>query len=166
MTVWARKAARLVFQQAEDLHEDNIVTLMIVCLFWYTQGSWRLSQFQKGSTGTAAVCEETYFSTGVAAQTLHVIGLGTARTRGNNTFEAEIKRRRLWACYLMQCQSGDNLTFFESIADLPTLSLPWSESDFDAGVSRRASECLKTTTSERTVSGSLYAEVIRGLTLW
>lgn len=48
MTEWAKKAGRLVFQQAETLSEDNVVTLMILGLFWYSQGSWRLSQFYKG----------------------------------------------------------------------------------------------------------------------
>ena len=48
MVEWARKAGRLVFQQPEDLHEEKTVTLMILGLFWYSQGSWRVSQFYKG----------------------------------------------------------------------------------------------------------------------
>ena len=48
MVEWARKAGRLVFQQAEDLHEGKVVTLIILGLFWYSQGSWKISQFYKG----------------------------------------------------------------------------------------------------------------------
>jgi hypothetical protein len=48
MVEWARKSGRLVFQQPEDLHEEKIVTLMILGLFWYSQGCWRVSQFYKG----------------------------------------------------------------------------------------------------------------------
>lgn len=48
MLEWARKAGRLVFQQPEDLHEEKIVTLVTLALFWYSQGSWRVSQFYKG----------------------------------------------------------------------------------------------------------------------
>jgi hypothetical protein len=93
---------------------------------------------------------------------LQVIGL----SRGDNPFEAEIRRRRLWACYLMQCQSADNLSFFELIADLANLSLPWSEEEFEAGVSTCSPDCLSLGRSNGTIGRSLYAEVIKALTLW
>lgn len=48
MVEWARKAGRLVFQQLEDFHEEKIVMLTILGLFWYSQGSWRVSQSYKG----------------------------------------------------------------------------------------------------------------------
>ncbi|KIW93881.1 uncharacterized protein Z519_05196 [Cladophialophora bantiana CBS 173.52] len=150
MVEWARKAGRLVFQQPEDLHEDKIVTLMTLGLFWYSQGSWRVSQFYKG----------------VGCQLLYVIGLEPAKLYADNAFEAEMRRRRLWACYLMQCQSADNLSFFEPLVDLSSLSLPWPEEDFDIGVSRQPSECLDSSRSTAAGGHSLYAEVIRGLTLW
>ncbi len=48
MIEWAKRAGKLVFQDAEDLHEDNIVTFAILALFWYSQGSWRLCYLHKG----------------------------------------------------------------------------------------------------------------------
>lgn len=48
MIEWAKKAGRLVFQEAEDLHEENIVTFSNLALFWHSQGSWRISQLHKG----------------------------------------------------------------------------------------------------------------------
>lgn len=96
---------------------------------------------------------------------LHVIGLGSAKLQADNSFGAEVRRRRLWACYLMQCQSADNLSFFESIANLSSLTLPWPEEDFNNGIAKSPPECLR---DGRTANapGSLYAELIKGLTLW
>jgi hypothetical protein len=48
MTEWAKKAGALVFQEAEELHEDNIVTFCNLSLFWHSQGSWRISYLHKG----------------------------------------------------------------------------------------------------------------------
>ena len=48
MVEWAKRAGSLVFQKAEALCEDNIVTFCILGTFWYGQGSWRLSYLHKG----------------------------------------------------------------------------------------------------------------------
>ncbi len=57
MIEWAKRAGKLVFQDAENLHEDNIVTFSILALFWYSQGSWRLCYLHKGmSIFTANLC--------------------------------------------------------------------------------------------------------------
>ncbi|OQV00209.1 Fungal specific transcription factor domain-containing protein [Cladophialophora immunda] len=165
MTEWARKAGRLVFQQPEDLHEDKIVTLMTLGLFWYSQGSWRVSQFYKGIAEhhhCTFMGVRSLFA-GVACQLLYVIGLEPGKLYGNNAFESEMRRRRLWACYLMQCQSADSLSFFQPLVDLSSLSLPWPEDDFNAGVSTQPSKCLD---SKGVAGESLYAEVIIGLTFW
>ena len=66
----------------------------------------------------------------------------------------------------MQCQSGDNLSFFEPIADLAKLNLPWSEEEFEAGVPRCPPDYLNPDRSDETVGRSLYAEVIKAFTLW
>lgn len=50
MIEWAKQAGKLVFADAEDLHDDNIVTFSILALFWYSQGSWRLCYLHKGKT--------------------------------------------------------------------------------------------------------------------
>lgn len=49
MIEWAKRAGALVFQDAESLCEDNIVTFCVLGTFWYAQGSWRLSYLHKGS---------------------------------------------------------------------------------------------------------------------
>ena len=48
MLEWAKRAGKLVFQDAETLQEDNIVTFSILGLFWYGQGSWKLCYLHKG----------------------------------------------------------------------------------------------------------------------
>jgi hypothetical protein len=48
MIEWAKQAGKLVFQEAEDLHEDNIVTFCNLALFWHSQGSWRIAYLHKG----------------------------------------------------------------------------------------------------------------------
>lgn len=49
MIEWAKKAGKLVFQEAEELHEDNLVTFFNLALFWHSQGSWRVSYLHKGT---------------------------------------------------------------------------------------------------------------------
>jgi hypothetical protein len=49
MVEWAKRAGRLVFQEAEELHEHNIVTFCNLALFWHSQGSWRISYLHKGT---------------------------------------------------------------------------------------------------------------------
>lgn len=56
MTEWARKAGTLVFQEAEELHEDNIVTFCNLSLFWHSQGSWRISYLHKGISAINIIC--------------------------------------------------------------------------------------------------------------
>jgi hypothetical protein len=46
---WAERAGKLVFQELEEPHDDNIVTFINLALFWYSQGSWRRSFMLKGS---------------------------------------------------------------------------------------------------------------------
>jgi hypothetical protein len=49
MIEWAQRAGKLVFQEAENLHEDNVVTFCNLALFWHSQGSWRISLLHKGT---------------------------------------------------------------------------------------------------------------------
>ena len=48
MLEWANRAGKLVFQEAEELLEDNVVTFANLALFWYSQGSWRKGALHKG----------------------------------------------------------------------------------------------------------------------
>ena len=49
MIDWAKRAGKLVFQEAEELHEDNVVTFCNLALFWHAQGSWRIALLHKGT---------------------------------------------------------------------------------------------------------------------
>ncbi|KPM45635.1 hypothetical protein AK830_g918 [Neonectria ditissima] len=47
MVEWAKRAGQLVFQEAEELLEENVVTFCNLALFWHSQGSWRISDLHK-----------------------------------------------------------------------------------------------------------------------
>lgn len=49
MIEWAHRAGTLAFQEAETLCEDNSVTHINLCLFWHSQGNWRLCHLHRGS---------------------------------------------------------------------------------------------------------------------
>ncbi|KAJ3527969.1 hypothetical protein NM208_g10445 [Fusarium decemcellulare] len=146
MFEWAQRAGLLVFQDAEKLYEDNIVTFLNLALFWHSQGSWRVSLLHKGN----------------AYQVLQIRGIGPETPGVDSSFEAEVRRRRFWACYLMYCHTGDDLSAFQSIANTQNLSLPWPEGDFHARVSRGQ----KTVLGHAQESTSIYAETVRIMTIW
>ncbi|KAF4339116.1 hypothetical protein FBEOM_6934 [Fusarium beomiforme] len=143
MKKWAKTAGALVFQDAEELSDDNLVTFCNLSLFWHSQGSWRISYLHKGN----------------ACQLLHINGTGP---KNSSSLEAELRRRRFWACYLFHCFSCEKLFRFEAIADLENLPLPWPEEEFAVGISTSS----VATISNGVNSGSIFAELIRSLTLW
>ncbi|KAH7246538.1 hypothetical protein BKA59DRAFT_200794 [Fusarium tricinctum] len=146
MTLWAKKAGTLVFQEAEELHEDNIVTFCNLSLFWHSQGSWRISYLHKGN----------------ACQLLHIIGIGPQTSSRCSALESEIHRRRFWACYLFHCFSSEKLFRFEAIAEFGSLPLPWPDKDFAAGIAPSSMATIDNDVG----TGSVFVELIRGLTLW
>lgn len=99
---------------------------------------------------------------GNACILLHIGGFGSAKLYTQNSLESEIRRRRLWACYLMQCQLGEHLSLFDPITDISNLTLPWPEADFDAGVCPSLRSCLTSHVS----NGGIYSELVKALTLW
>ncbi|KIL85329.1 hypothetical protein FAVG1_11284 [Fusarium avenaceum] len=64
MNQWAKKAGELVFQEAEELHQDNIVTFCNLSLFWHSQGSWRISYLHKGIAPSNVATIDNDVSTG------------------------------------------------------------------------------------------------------
>ena len=48
MIEWAKRAGKLVLQEAEELYEDNVVTFCNLALFWHSEGSWRIGLLHKG----------------------------------------------------------------------------------------------------------------------
>lgn len=161
MLEWARMAGKLVFLEAEELHEENIVTFLILGLFWHTQGSWRRSAVHRGIPFDAFLMSIELTCTGNAYQILNIKRLG-ADTVIQNTWESDLRRRRLWACYLMHCHNNEKLSNFEPLVTLPNLPLPWPEDDFEAGVANANPTNLTSTES----NGGIYAELAKGLTLW
>ncbi|KAF5974791.1 hypothetical protein FCOIX_8092 [Fusarium coicis] len=143
MTEWAKEAGALVFQYAEELSDDNLVTFCNLSLFWHSQGSWRISYLHKGN----------------ACQLLHINGTGP---KNASSLEGELRRRQFWTCYLFHCFSCEKLFRFEAIADIENLPLPWPEEDFAVGTSRS----VVATISNGVCSRSIFAELIRGLDLW
>ncbi|KAH8897750.1 hypothetical protein GQ53DRAFT_884572 [Thozetella sp. PMI_491] len=146
MVEWAQRASQLVFQEIDKFHDDNVVTFLNLALFWHSQGSWRTSLLHKGN----------------AYQSLLIGGLGSKAVRSANGLEFEIKRRRFWACYLMHCHTADRSSSFEAIADVQNLALPWPEEDFEAGIASGPIATLSAAQGNK----SVFAEVIKGLTLW
>lgn len=146
MIEWAQRAGKLAFQDIETLHEENIVVFVHLALFWHSRGSWRIGQLHKGT----------------ACQLIQIIGPSSSKPQTESPLEAEIRRRRFWACYLMHCQNAERLSLFESGADIMKLPLPWPEEDFDAGLPQSP----QTTLQSRQSNGGIFSELIRILTIW
>lgn len=145
MIEWAKRAGKLVFQEAEELHEENIVTFCNLALFWHSQGSWRISHLHKGMRDhfQSSPPRDDYRvllvsnSPANASQLLYITGLGsTLESRVDSSLDAEIRRRRFWACYLLHCYSSERLSLFQPVDDAQSLPLPWPEPDYDSGLSR------------------------------
>jgi hypothetical protein len=103
-----------------------------------------------------------YLISGNACQLAHIIGLGSDTTRTENSLESEIRLRRFWACYLMHCYNSESSSLFEPTAEVKNMRLPWSEEDFNAGVSNVPAVKLKMAQS----NGGVFSEMIKGMTLW
>ncbi|KAK3647094.1 hypothetical protein LTR56_008262 [Elasticomyces elasticus] len=146
MVEWAKRAGNLVFQDVQSLRAESIVSFTILGLFWYTQGSWRLSSLYKGN---AVLCLQTG-------------SVESSKVYVSNSLDLEVQRRRFWACYLMQCTLGDPLVVFDSIIDVTKVALPWPEAEFAAGITQESSTYL----DGRLASGTIFGELARGLTLW
>ncbi|KAF7561041.1 hypothetical protein G7046_g3107 [Stylonectria norvegica] len=148
MLAWAKRAGKLVFEEAEELHEENVVTFFNLSLFWHSQGSWRMSK--------ALILKAN------AYQLLRINGAGFAVPSHSTAFEIETRRRRLWTCYLMHCYSPERLEIFEPVADMEGIPLPWPEEDFDAGFST----CTRTTVKSVRGNGGIFSELVKGMTFW
>ena len=77
-------------------------------------------------------------------------------------FEAEVRRRRFWACYLTHCHLGENTKPFEPWV-MKKMALPRPESAFDAKVFNGAQTCIEESGFS---SPSVYEQMARVITLW
>ena len=62
----------------------------------------------------------------------------------------------------MHCFSSEKLFRFEAIADVENLALPWPEDNFEAGLLPDGLATIRNGVD----TGSIFAELIRGLHLW
>jgi hypothetical protein len=99
--------------------------------------------------------------TASACTLLAIIGIGSGTSHTANTWDAEIRRRRAWATYLMHCHNAEATSSF-AITGMDKVPLPWPEADFEAGYTRSAPVTLES----RQSNGGIFAEVIKILSLW
>ncbi|KAJ9615186.1 hypothetical protein H2200_001260 [Cladophialophora chaetospira] len=98
-----------------------------------------------------------------ATQLLYVTGISTGSSLGGeNTFAAELRRRRFWACYLVHCHTTEKQALFEPIGDIKQVPLPWPEDDFQNLACTNAHTYLEA----KQANGGVFAELIRIMTLW
>ncbi|KAI1815135.1 hypothetical protein GGS20DRAFT_361908 [Poronia punctata] len=145
---WAERAGKLVFQYIEELAHENIVTCLNLAIFWHSIGSWRRGYLYRG---TAFLLPD-------------ILGFGPNKTA--NSLESEIRRRRFWACYIMHAHTGGGNTQFEAKGDVLTLPLPWSDEDFEAGISRRPRHISLSSEEIDDHDSSLFAVFIKATTFW
>lgn len=91
-----------------------------------------------------------------------MLGLGVERVGKENFLESEIRRRRFWACYLMNCHAPQSMSVQDTSETTLKLKLPWGENGFEAGFYAGAMASLD---SEQSNHG-LYSELIRVMTYW
>ncbi|KAL2061377.1 hypothetical protein VTL71DRAFT_7650, partial [Oculimacula yallundae] len=145
-TEWAESGARLVLQEVEKPTEDNIVSFLILALFWYSQGNWRRSYIHKGN----------------AIHTAHILRLNNSRSDDHNPLKAELSRRRFWACFLMKCHSLESMSAIDTPAMITSLPLPWDESDFAVGTSAHPPMLLNTQSNDN----GIYSTLVRAMSYW
>ena len=158
-----------MLQDVENPTEDNLVTFLNLTLFWYSQGSWRRSYIHKGSRlfFSLFVNSEGYKCvlssiSGNAVQTAYILGLGNENRGSETSLQAEARRRRFWACYLMNCHTAESVFMHEPSESTINLPLPWPEQDFEAGCLRCDVICLGSNQS----NNGIYCELIKAMTFW
>jgi hypothetical protein len=104
----------------------------------------------------------TEFFTGLSASIAHLFAMGRDRMSDIDTLEAEIKRRRFWACYLVHCQTAESDPGMVLNGVIENLSLPWPQEDFNIGRSLHQKVTLRTGGS----TGGVFCEVVKGLSFW
>jgi hypothetical protein len=159
MEEWAKRAGELVFREAESLREANIVTHMNLCLFWFSEGSWSRAYIHKGKYSSVTLKHTTNMTLPAAnaRALIQVLGTGSRNTKDIDPFEAEIRRRRFWSHYLMECHMPSPGPPELRKAVMSRIELPWPEEDFAAGRGQP---------SRGDHERGIYAEMIRVLTLW
>ncbi|KIW10893.1 hypothetical protein PV08_10192 [Exophiala spinifera] len=142
---WAEEAGRVALQEVESPCSENIVVFLNLSLFWYSMDDYRRAAVQSG----------------IASSTAWTIGLPFARQEVAEPLQAEIRRRRFWACYLLNAFLQDSLFPKVPTEAMLRASLPCRQEDFDRG-RPQGGVTLKSGES----SQSIYAELIRAMAVW
>ncbi|EXJ69398.1 uncharacterized protein A1O5_07434 [Cladophialophora psammophila CBS 110553] len=143
---WAERAGKLVFDVIESPQEDNVITCLILALFWYNQGSWQRSYILKGN----------------AIQTAHLLGMGRQPRLDRRSLSSELRRRRFWACYLIECHASNSTHVLDASEQIYSLPLPCTEEEFENGISEQPDVFLACEQS----TGGIFCEMIRALWFW
>lgn len=90
------------------------------------------------------------------------MGIGAGRNRTEHEWKSELRRRRLWACYLMHCHMSESLPLFQLTADLKSTELPWPEEHFNA------LQCpnQKTYLTSQNAHDGVFSNLIQVITIW
>ncbi|RSM10392.1 hypothetical protein CDV31_007268 [Fusarium ambrosium] len=127
MIEWAKKAGKLVFQEVEELHEDNLVTFFNLALFWHSQGSWRISYLHKEIQTLALPWPERGFREGVLKAPPCFLGL---KGSSQSIFAELIRGLTLW-CEVVSAVKSPEVGLDRKIADIFSienkLSVWWEE---------------------------------------
>lgn len=126
--------------------EENIVTFLNLGLFWYSHGQWQRMLVYEGN----ATC------------VMRLLGLSRMTGVHGDGLAAEMSRRRLWACFLVNQFVAQSAASKMDLDDFATLPLPCDEDDFAIGSIPKTHVSISD--EERTTS--YYAELIRISGLW
>lgn len=160
--VWAERAGKLILNEVEEPHEDNIVTLLTLALFWYMEGAWRKFFIYKGGKKGLLITTKADIILGIALQTANLLCLVNNSQNGKTPLESELSRRRFWACYLTNCHISNSMFLFGTDGRARSLPLPWPEADFEVG----SSESAPVTFGSGLSNGGIHGELIRAMTFW
>lgn len=163
---WADRAGKLVFQEVENPHEDNIVTFINLALLFYSRGLWRRSYIHKGIILLVLRAPELTAPNlaGNATLLAQTLGLGSDPPGKEDLWESEVRRRRFWASYLIEGHSSEPASMIVRQPSESTLklTLPWREEDFEVGIPSQPRACLDSGQS----NGGLFCELIKAMTIW
>lgn len=101
----------------------------------------------------------------ISANAFHllcILGIGNIEQQKIQTLEVEVQRRQFWAWYIMHCHNTESFGTLDTVGDLMSLPLPWSEEDFSLGTLKSPTGTLASTEG----STSVFGELSKIMTLW
>lgn len=95
---------------------------------------------------------------------VQILGLGCERIGTEDLWESEVRRRRFWACHLINSHAAEPayIGTVEPSDSTLKLLLPSREEDFEVGKPSQPQTCLSSSHS----NGGLFCELIKAMTIW